>query len=49
MNYELNKMETANHLGTQPLQTPRLLLRRFTMDDAQAMFDLWCNDPEVTR
>ena len=42
-------METANHLGTQPLQTPRLLLRRFTMDDAQAMFDLWCNDPQVTR
>ena len=49
MNYELKKMETANHLGTQPLQTPRLLLRRFTMDDAQSMFDLWCNDPEVTR
>ena len=49
MNYELNKMEIANHLGTQPLQTPRLLLRRFTMDDAQNMFDLWCNDPEVTR
>ena len=42
-------METANHLGTQPLQTPRLLLRRFTMADAQAMFDLWCNDPQVTR
>ena len=49
MNYELNKMETANHLGTQPLQTPRLLLRRFTLDDAQAMFALWCNDPQVTR
>ena len=49
MNYELNKMETANHLGTQPLQTPRLLLRRFTVDDAQNMFDLWCNDPEITR
>ncbi len=42
-------METANHLGTQPLQTPRLLLRRFTMADAQPMFDLWCNDPQVTR
>ena len=49
MNYELNKMEIANHLGTQPLQTPRLILRRFTMDDAQSMFDLWCNDPQVTR
>ena len=42
-------METANHLGTQPLQTPRLLLRRFTMADAHPMFDLWCNDPQVTR
>lgn len=42
-------METAHHLGTQPLQTPRLILRRFTMDDAQPMFDLWCNDPQVTR
>ena len=42
-------METANHLGTQTLQTPRLILRRFTMDDAQPMFDLWCNDPQVTR
>lgn len=37
------------HLGTQPLETSRLLLRRFTMDDAQAMYDNWASDPEVTR
>ena len=42
-------METVKHLGTQLLKTPRLILRRFTMDDVQNMFDLFCNDPQVTR
>lgn len=37
------------HIGTQPIETPRLLLRRFTIDDAQAMFLNWANDPQVTR
>lgn len=37
------------HIGTQPIETPRLRLRRFTMDDAQAMFLNWANDPQVTR
>ena len=36
------------HKGTQPLHTPRLLLRRFTSADACAMFDNWASDPEVT-
>lgn len=31
------------------LETERLRLRPFTMDDAQAMFYGWANDPEVTR
>ena len=31
------------------LETERLLLRPFSPDDAQAMFDGWANDPEVTR
>ncbi|GEM_PF-6663323 len=35
--------------GTQTIQTERLKLRRFTVDDAQAMFDNWANDPRVTR
>ncbi|MCC8075557.1 MAG: GNAT family N-acetyltransferase [Clostridiales bacterium] len=38
-----------NNLGTQPLQTERLLLRRFRPEDAQAMFDNWASDPEVTK
>lgn len=36
------------HKGTQMIETPRLILRPFTMDDAQAMFDNWASDPEVT-
>ena len=38
-----------NHKGTQILHTPRLLLRPFTPDDAQAMFDNWASDENVTR
>lgn len=37
------------HRGTQTLETPRLMLRRFTADDAEAMFANYANDPEVTR
>jgi ribosomal-protein-alanine N-acetyltransferase len=37
------------HLGTQLIDTPRLLLRRFTVEDAPAMFRNWASDPEVTR
>lgn len=38
-----------NHQGTQILESERLILRPFTMEDAQAMFDNWAKDPEVTR
>lgn len=37
------------HLGTVRLETPRLILRRFTKEDGQAMFDNWCSDDEVTK
>lgn len=37
------------HLGTKQLETPRLILRRFTTEDAQAMYENWASDPEVTR
>ena len=37
------------HLGTVPLETERLILRRFTPDDAEAMFRGWATDPEVTE
>ena len=38
-----------NHCGTQRLETKRLILRRLTKSDAEAMFRNWASDPEVTR
>ena len=38
-----------NHKGTVTLETNRLILRRFRLDDAQAMYDNWASDPEVTK
>ena len=37
------------HAGTRRLETGRLILRRYTVDDAPAMFERWCHDPEVSR
>ncbi|MBR0438703.1 MAG: GNAT family N-acetyltransferase [Clostridia bacterium] len=36
------------NIGTQDIYTARLILRRFSMDDAQKMFDNWASDDEVT-
>ncbi len=38
-----------NHIGTQYIETERLILRRFEVSDAQAMFDNWAGDDEVTK
>lgn len=37
------------HVGTQEIATRRLLLRRFALQDAEAMYTTWGNDPEVAR
>lgn len=37
------------HKGTQTIRTERLVLRRFCTDDAQAMFDNWASDDEVSK
>lgn len=37
------------HIGTQTIETPRLILRPFEMKDARAMYDNWASDPEVTK
>ena len=37
------------HKGTVRLKTPRLILRRAEISDAEAMFKNWANDPEVTK
>ena len=38
-----------NHRGTGTIETERLILRRFSMDDAEAMYRNWASDPEVTK
>ena len=38
-----------NHCGTQKLETERLVLRRLTLSDAEAVYRNWASDPEVTR
>ena len=37
------------HRGTQTITTERLVLRKLRVEDAQAMFDNWAGDDEVTR
>lgn len=37
------------HTGTQTIETDRLVLRRFTVEDAEAMYRNWACDPEITR
>lgn len=37
------------HCGTVPIETPRLILRRFVIDDAPAAFRNWESDPRVTE
>ncbi len=36
-------------IGTKRLETNRLILRRFTVADAEDMYRNWASDPEVTR
>ena len=38
-----------NRTGTQLIETRRLILRRFRIEDAEDMFGNWASDPEVTR
>ena len=38
-----------NHQGTIRIETPRLILRRFVIEDAPAAFRNWTSDPEVTK
>lgn len=38
-----------NHLGTIELETERLLLRKFQVDDAPAIYENWTSDEEVTK
>ncbi len=37
------------HKGTRTIKTERLILRRFALSDAQAIYENWASDPRVTR
>ncbi len=37
------------HKGTVYIETERLILRRFTLGDAPAMYKNWASDDEVTK
>ena len=37
------------HCGTQRLETERLILRRFVIEDAAAMYNNWASDEEVAK
>lgn len=37
------------HQGTKRLETDRLILRKFIIDDAAAMYNNWTSDPDVTK
>ena len=38
-----------NKAGTQKIETQKLILRRFKIEDAEDMYNNWASDPEVTR
>ena len=38
-----------NHKGTVTIETERLILRRFTMEDVEPMFLGWASDPVVCK
>lgn len=37
------------HCGTQRIETDRLILRRYKIEDADAMYKNWASDSEVTK
>ncbi|MDD3428906.1 MAG: hypothetical protein PHG02_02725 [Oscillospiraceae bacterium] len=36
-------------VGTQQLETRRLILRKISVDDCKDMYENWANDPTVTQ
>lgn len=40
---------SIQHIGTNTIETVRLILRRFRLEDAEDMYRNWAGDPEVCR
>ena len=47
--YYRKKRPMPRHVGTRRVETPRLLLRRFVMEDVPALFKTWAGDAEITQ
>lgn len=45
----LSEIHMLNHIGTVTLETERLILRRFTADDTEAVYNNWTSDNEVSK
>ena len=43
------KGKIMQHLGTQTIETDRLILRKFEIKDAQKMYENWASSDEVTK
>lgn len=43
------ELKKVNHCGTKTIETDRLILRRFEVADAAAMYRNWASDPAVTK
>lgn len=43
------RIKLMKHCGTQKLESERLILRQFVIDDAAAMYKNWTSDDEVTK
>ena len=49
MENNLTEIRILNHVGTITLETERLILRRFTADDTEAVYNNWTSDNEISK
>lgn len=45
----MKKENSRETFGNKTIETRRLVLRKFTLSDAEPMYRNWASDPEVTR
>ena len=45
----LSEIHMLNHIGTITLETEKLILRRFTADDTEAVYNNWTSDNEISK
>ena len=45
----MEEEDKLKQLGTKRIETERLILRRYVMEDAEDMYNHWASDPEVTK